>query len=316
MPDTFNTDLSALTASPADLLSAERAAQAAASHIAGNGLRYSTYGLLDAPHTAPAELARLVGTVPEALTAALGGYLYAFVPLALSAARLAGDESAGFSPDDKTLVASRSTSALADKATCHRNAPVSGTEHVFLSSGLHPDRFALAFEFFINVSHNFVDTTGGLPSGFSDLVWSQAISGVRGETSIDAWEHRSEALGEPTSGSGSHPRRGAAPESARFGEGSAPGRSAFSTGNGNAGNSPRAGKIDEKARNAYLETAFSDTLAIYLLSLYLDFDYADLRERDYPLLAPAALAERLRLTNRLFPANPGYEFAIRYRRKG
>jgi hypothetical protein len=48
----------------------------------------------------------------------------------------------------------------------------------------------------------------------------------------------------------------------------------------------------------------------------VDFDYHDLRERDYPLLAAPALAERLRHVNGLFPANPGYEFQIHYRRKG
>jgi len=44
-----------------------------------------------------------------------------------------------------------------------------------------------------------------------------------------------------------------------------------------------------------------DAIAIYLLSLYLDVDYYELRERDYPLLAPPALAERLRKVNELFP---------------
>jgi len=52
-----------------------------------------------------------------------------------------------------------------------------------------------------------------------------------------------------------------------------------------------------------------------MLSLTLDFDYADLREREYPLLAPAALAERLRHVAELFPPNAGYEFEIRYRRR-
>jgi hypothetical protein len=78
----------------------------------------------------------------------------------------------------------------------------------------------------------------------------------------------------------------------------------------------RGGAIDEKARSAYFESAFADALAIYMLSLNLDFDYADLRERDYPLLAPAALAERLRHMAELFPPNAGYEFEIRYRRRG
>jgi len=73
--------------------------------------------------------------------------------------------------------------------------------------------------------------------------------------------------------------------------------------------------IDEKEREAYLAAAFSDAVAIYLLSLALDFDYNELRERDYPLLAPAALSARLRVVADLFPPNPGYEFAVRYRRR-
>jgi hypothetical protein len=51
-----------------------------------------------------------------------------------------------------------------------------------------------------------------------------------------------------------------------------------------------------------------------MLSLAVDFDYHDLREREYPLLAAPALAERLRHVASLFPANPGYEFQILYRR--
>jgi hypothetical protein len=53
-----------------------------------------------------------------------------------------------------------------------------------------------------------------------------------------------------------------------------------------------------------------------MLSLALDFDYHDLREREYPLLAAPALAERLRAVAGLFPPNIGYEFQILYRRKG
>ncbi len=73
--------------------------------------------------------------------------------------------------------------------------------------------------------------------------------------------------------------------------------------------------IDEKERGAYVASAFSDAVAMYLLSLALDFDYSELREREYPLLAPAALAARLRLVAELFPPNAGYEFAVRYRRR-
>ena len=51
---------------------------------------------------------------------------------------------------------------------------------------------------------------------------------------------------------------------------------------------------------SYFESAFSDSLAIYMLSLAVDFDYHDLREREYPLLAAPALAERLRPWRRCF----------------
>jgi hypothetical protein len=75
------------------------------------------------------------------------------------------------------------------------------------------------------------------------------------------------------------------------------------------------GSEAEKARNDYLAAAFADTIAIYLLTLSLDVDYFELREREYPLLAPSALAERLRAVAELFPPNPGFEFAIYYRRR-
>ena len=53
-----------------------------------------------------------------------------------------------------------------------------------------------------------------------------------------------------------------------------------------------------------------------MLALAVDFDYHDLREREYPLLAAQSLAERLRHVAGLFPANSGYEFQVLYRRKG
>ncbi|HEY1262899.1 MAG TPA: hypothetical protein VGF06_05200 [Terriglobales bacterium] len=76
------------------------------------------------------------------------------------------------------------------------------------------------------------------------------------------------------------------------------------------------GPDTEKYKNEYLSAAFSDAISIYLLSLFLDVDYYDLRERDYPLLAPNALAERLRKIAELFPPNPGFEFAVYYKRRG
>ena len=71
----------------------------------------------------------------------------------------------------------------------------------------------------------------------------------------------------------------------------------------------------EKYKNEYLAATFSDAISIYLLSLFLDVDYYDLRERDYPLLAPQQMAERLRKVAELFPANPGFEFAVYYKRR-
>jgi len=76
-----------------------------------------------------------------------------------------------------------------------------------------------------------------------------------------------------------------------------------------------AGRIDEKAKSEYLAAAFSDSIAIYMLSLCLDVDYYELRERDYALLAPPALAERLKKIAELFPPNPGFQFNIFYKRR-
>ncbi len=152
---------------------------------------------------------------------------------------------------------------LGDRAICHRNAIFGSTEAVFLSTRLVEDRFGLAFEFFINVAHNFVDAAG-VPESFSTLAWSQAEAQVRGETSQDAWETRRRA------------------QDVRAGQKS----------------------IDERARNTYYESAFSDALAIYMLSMAVDFDYHDLREREYPLLAANALAERLRHVVHPIPRQP------------
>jgi hypothetical protein len=76
-----------------------------------------------------------------------------------------------------------------------------------------------------------------------------------------------------------------------------------------------SGPDTEKYKNEYFAATFSDAISIYLLSLFIDVDYYDLRERDYPLLAPAQMAERLRKVAELFPANPGFDFAIHYKRR-
>jgi hypothetical protein len=179
---------------------------------------------------------------------------------------------------EQAIVAPAYTVDLGDRAICHRNVTLGPVEGVFLSTRLVEDRFGLSFEFLINVAHNFVDAVG-VPESFASLAWSQAQAGVRGETSQDAWETRRRALDPITNAEG-----GAMP-------------------------------LDERARKNFEESAFSDALAIYMLSLALDFEYHDLREREYPLLAAPALAERLRHVASLFPANDGYEFQILYRRK-
>lgn len=223
---------------------------------APNGIGYASYGQTQLPTL---DLDRMVQAVPQGVATALGKKAYYFVPLTLG-------------ETEDTLIALDFTNELSDRAVCHRNVPCNGGEGVFISTRLMHDRFALAFEFFINVGHHFVDAAG-VPESFSRIVWAQAEANVRGETSQDAWENRKLAIGS----------------------------------------NERA--ADEKARMEYLEAAFSDAIAIYLLSLTVDFDYSELREREYPLLAPQPLSERLRHIAEIFPPNAGFEFAIRYRRR-
>ena len=227
---------------------------------APNGVRYAPWG---ETRVGEPDLERLVGAVPAVLAPALKTRAYYFVPLAIA-------------DTGETLIAPSYTVELGDRAVCHRNASFGDIEAVFLSTRLVEDRFGLAFEFFINVAHNFVDVAG-VPESFAKLAWSQAEAQVRGETSQDAWESRRRILDSRSNGQKI---------------------------------------IDERARTTYFDAAFSDALAIYMLSLALDFDYHDLREREYPLLAAPALAERLRHLAGLFPPNAGYEFQIFYRRKG
>jgi len=231
---------------------------------APNGIHYAMWG---ETRLSEPDLEHLVAAVPATLSAALEHRAYYFVPLAMA-------------DTGEVMVAPGYTVDLGDRAICHRNATFGSTEAVFLSTRLVEDRFGLAFEFFINVAHNFVEAAG-VPDSFSALVWSQAQAQVRGESSQDAWESRRRA-------------QDSRPIDSKTGQKS----------------------IDERARNAYYESTFSDALAIYMLSLALDFDYHDLREREYPLLAAPSLAERLRHVAGLFPANPGYEFQVLYRRKG
>jgi hypothetical protein len=240
-----------------------------------NGICFASYG---ETRIVEADLQRIVQAVPATITPALADRVFYFVPLAMPETRALPDPR---DPDSgRTVIAREALPELLDEAICHRNVHVPATlqipahEGVFISARLLRDTFSLAFEFFINVGHVFAEQAG-IPEAFNNLVWSQALADMRGETSQDAWETRTAALAHRA----------------------------------------ESGRPDEKARLDYLESAFADALAIYQLSLAVDFDYAELREREYPLIAPNALADRLRLVATLFPPNAGYDFAIRYRRR-
>ena len=219
-----------------------------------NGICYATAGEVTLPSD---ELERMLLAIPRAIAAALDRKAFYFVPLTI------GD-------GDKTLVAEHFDPGLTDQAVCHRNIESGDSQCVFISTRLLEDRFSIAFEFYINVGHAFVDRAGISPD-FAELVWEQAIGNVRGDTSLDAFEFRKQALA--------------------------------------------GGRVDERAKSDYLSATFSDAIAIYLLSLCLDVDYYELREREYPLLAPPALAARLKKIAELFPPNPGFQFNIFYKRR-
>src|ERR1022692_3966274 len=238
----------AITRTPAEVVRLAPVSQAS------NGICYAVMGEVT---NGARDVERMVTAVPRTVAAALSRKAYYFVPLTLNL-------------DEETMIADRYDVQLADSAICHRNHTLGDSQCVFISTRLMEDSFAIAFEFFINVGHNFVEKVG-VAQEFSDLVWKQVEDKVRGETSMDAYELRKIAT---TS-------------------------------------SPEA----EKAKHEYLQAAFADAIAVYTLSLYLDVDYQELRERDYPLLAPNALAERLRKVNELFPPNPGYDFAVYHRRR-
>jgi hypothetical protein len=266
-----------------ELVPASQVAQQTPMHQAANRVCYAMFA---DTHITPQELEEMVQAVPNAVAAALTRHAYYFVPLTIG-------------ETEETMIAPSYTVDLGDRAICHRNVHYEGAECVFISTRLMQDRFALAFEFFINVGHQFVDGAG-VPQSFCDLVWSQAVADVRGETSQEAYESRRRSLDRRRSDG--PPARMGEKTFARVSE-KAP---------SSAGDTAR---IDEKAKTNYFESAFSDALAIYMLSLTLDFNYADLREREYPLLAAPALAERLRHVAGLFPPNPGYTFQISYRHK-
>jgi len=239
----------AITRSPAEVVRLTPVSQA------GNGICYAVAGETS---VSSLDLERMIAAVPAKAAAALERKAYYFVPLTVS-------------HGDETLIADRYDVNLSDSAVCHRNLNLGDSQCVFISTRLMDDKFSVAFEFYINVGHALVEKIG-VSREFSELAWKQVESGVRGETSLDAWEARKLATG--------------------------------------------GGPDAERYKNEYFEATFSDTISIYLLSLCLDVDYYDLRERDYPLLAPSALADRLRKVAEMFPPNAGFEFAIHYKRRG
>ena len=266
-----------------ELLTASQVAQQTPVRQAENGLSYAIFA---DTHITAQELEPIIQAVPKAVAAALSKHAYYFVPLTIG-------------ETEETMVAPGYTIDLGDRAMCHRNVQCEGSDCIFISTRLMQDRFALAFEFFINVGHHFVEAAG-VPQSFCDLAWSQAVADVRGETSQDSYESRRKALDR--------------------GRSEGPGaRMVERSFNRSDARTPDFGvdktRVDERAKTSFFESAFSDALAIYMLSLTLDFNYTDLREREYPLLAAPALAERLRHIAGLFPPNAGYDFQISYRHK-
>jgi hypothetical protein len=270
-----------------------------------NGLSFATFGETGVTDL---DLDRMLEAVPAPIVVALKSNTYYFVPLALRDKPEAIDAK---TRKQDPIVAHDWTDELSDAAICHRNVELgSGHRGVFISTRLMGDRFALSFEFFINVAHAFVDETG-VPEQFSALVWQQALDNVRGETSYDAWESRHLALGR-NPGNADDSRRPTSRREQRNVRGSA-GR-AF-TAAAESAPAPSEPIVDKKEQKIFYQSSFADSVAIYLLSLALDFDYGELREREYPLLAPNGLAARLRLVSELYPPNAGYDFSVRYRRR-
>lgn len=311
MAETLQGGLTRNAARPQTLVRAAQIAREAEVRQSANGVRWATFGETGVPTP---DLDRMLEAVPAAIVESLRANTYFFVPLAMREPESNAAESASAqrATSEGAMVAPAYTDEFSDGAICHRNIELdkelgNGHRGVFISTRLMGDRFALSFEFFINVAHALTDVAG-VPERFAELAWKQVEDNVRGETSYDAWESRNLAQGRPAD---FQPEPAATP--ARRNRTYVATARPFSVPL-QAAAAPIAA-IDEKERAAYLQAAFSDAVAVYLLSLTLDFDYSELREREYPLLAPAALAARLRLVAELYPPNAGYEFAVRYKRR-
>src|SRR5206468_9271273 len=195
----------AITRPPAEVVRETPVSQAP------NGICYAVSGEMN---LTTVDVERMVSAVPGSIAGALDRKAYYFVPLTVN-------------QGDQTVIADRYDVALSDSAVCHRNLSLGDSQCVFISTRLMDDKFSVAFEFYINVGHALVERAG-VSQEFSSLAWSQVEAGIRGETSLDAWEARK-----------------------------------LATANG-----PDA----ERFKTEYFQATFSDTISIYLLSLYLDVD--------------------------------------------
>src|SRR5487761_958492 len=149
---------SVITRSPAEVVRQSPVAQAP------NGICFASSGEVS---VASSDLERVVAAVPDSAAAALRGKAYYFVPLTVN-------------QGEETVIADRYDVALSDDAVCHRNLELGGSQCVFISTRLMDDKFSVAFEFYINVGHAFVEQAG-VAQAFSEMVWQQVESGVRGE---------------------------------------------------------------------------------------------------------------------------------------
>ena len=226
---------------------------------------------------AASEIARIVQAVPASLAPALEGHAFYFVPLAVPQQTQPPAETPAHA-STPTLIAPAFVEALTEEAICHRNVPVPATASVPAHDGVFISAGILRDSFAL--AFELFINVGHLFVGGAGIPAPFATL-VWAQALADVRGETSQDAWESRHlATAQHPDR-----------------------------------PDEKARGEFIESAFADAVAIYQLSLAVDFDYAELREREYPLLAPAPLAERLRLVANLFPPNPGYEFAIRYRRR-
>src|SRR3954453_12415891 len=157
----------ATTMTPAEVVRQTPVSQAA------NGV---CYAIMSNTTISTTDVERMVAAVPEPVAAALMRKAYYFVPLTVG-------------QGDDTVIADRYDVALSDQAVCHRNLNLGDSQCVFISTRLMDDKFSVAFEFYINVGHAFVEKAG-VSAEFGDLAWKQAQDKVKGETSLDAYEMR------------------------------------------------------------------------------------------------------------------------------